>query len=50
LALQSVTLFLLQDCCGGEPELCASLIESIKPCCPPEREDAHGNAKVRTRV
>ena len=29
--LQSMTLFLLQDCCGGEPALCASLIESIQP-------------------
>jgi ArsR family transcriptional regulator, arsenate/arsenite/antimonite-responsive transcriptional repressor len=44
--LQSVTLFLLQDCCGGEPALCASLIESIKPCCPPKKETADGNAKV----
>ncbi len=46
--LQSMTLFLLQDCCGGEPALCASLIESIKPCCPtsqPIMETAHGNAK-----
>lgn len=40
--LQSVTLFLLQDCCGGEPDLCASLIRSIKPCCPPETKGAHG--------
>jgi DNA-binding transcriptional ArsR family regulator len=46
--LQLVTLFLLQDCCGGEPELCASLIESIKPSCSPTKptmEDAHGSAK-----
>jgi ArsR family transcriptional regulator len=44
-ALQSMTLFLLQDCCGGEPSLCASLIASIKPCCAPTQEDAHGNAE-----
>jgi DNA-binding transcriptional ArsR family regulator len=49
-ALQSMTLFLLQDCCGGQPELCASLIESIKPCCLPTKEKAHGNPKVRSRV
>ena len=49
-ALQSMTLFLLQDCCGGQPEMCASLIESIKPCCPPTKEKAHGNPKVRSRV
>ncbi len=36
--LETLTLFLLQDCCGGKPELCASLIESIKPCCAPKRE------------
>ena len=47
--LRSVTLFLLQDCCGGEPDLCASLIELIQPCCPP-KEKAHGSAKPRSRV
>jgi DNA-binding transcriptional ArsR family regulator len=47
--LRSVTLFLLQDCCGGEPDLCASLIESIQPCCPP-KEKSHGSAKPRSRV
>jgi ArsR family transcriptional regulator, arsenate/arsenite/antimonite-responsive transcriptional repressor len=29
---QDVVLFLLQDCCGGRPEICASLT----PCCPPK--------------
>ena len=48
--LQSMTLFLLQDCCGGEPGLCASLIESIKPCCSPKKEKPDGNVKVRSRV
>jgi ArsR family transcriptional regulator, arsenate/arsenite/antimonite-responsive transcriptional repressor len=53
--LQSVTLFLLQDCCGGEPGLCASLIESITPCCQPTdkpslKEEPDGNAKARSRV
>ena len=48
--LRSMTLFLLQDCCGGEPGLCASLIESIQPCCPPQKEKSHGSAKVRSRV
>lgn len=36
--LEALTLFLLQDCCGGKPELCASLIESIRPCCTPKGE------------
>jgi len=48
-ALQSTMLFLLQDCCGGEPALCASLIEAIKPCCPP-KGDADGKVEVRSRV
>jgi DNA-binding transcriptional ArsR family regulator len=31
---QKVALFLLQDCCGGRPEVCAPVIESLTPCCP----------------
>ncbi|HTI88658.1 MAG TPA: metalloregulator ArsR/SmtB family transcription factor [Alphaproteobacteria bacterium] len=34
-AFQSIALFLLQDCCGGRTEICAPVIESLKPCCPP---------------
>jgi len=30
---QSVALFLLQDCCGGRPEVCAPLVASLTPCC-----------------
>jgi ArsR family transcriptional regulator len=52
--LQSTTLFLLQDCCGGEPALCASLIESIKPCCSSKeekiREKAHVRSHARSRI
>lgn len=43
--LERLALFLLQDCCGGKPELCASLIESLKPCCPPK-----GKTHVRARL
>jgi DNA-binding transcriptional ArsR family regulator len=44
--LQDVTLFLLRDCCGGRPEVCAPLLESLAPCCPPKttpraKEKAH---------
>jgi DNA-binding transcriptional ArsR family regulator len=28
--LRAVMLFLLQDCCGGAPELCASLVSRIR--------------------
>jgi ArsR family transcriptional regulator, arsenate/arsenite/antimonite-responsive transcriptional repressor len=33
-----VAAFLLQDCCGGHPDLCASLIDALTPCCPPEEK------------
>ena len=43
---QSVALFLLKDCCGGRPEVCAPLIESLSPSCPPKK----GKAMVRARA
>ncbi|MBC2884565.1 helix-turn-helix transcriptional regulator [Ochrobactrum sp. CM-21-5] len=33
--LRKLTLFMIQDCCGGSAELCAPLIESLTPCCEP---------------
>lgn len=39
--LREVVTFLLKDCCGGHPGLCAPLIESLSPCCPP-KEGAAG--------
>jgi ArsR family transcriptional regulator len=35
-AFQAVTLFLLQDCCGGGSDICAPIIDSLQPCCPPK--------------
>jgi ArsR family transcriptional regulator len=35
---QAVVLFMLQDCCDGRPEICAPLIESLTPCCPPSKK------------
>jgi ArsR family transcriptional regulator len=37
-AFQAVALFLLQDCCGGRAEICAPLIASLTPCCPPPKK------------
>jgi ArsR family transcriptional regulator len=37
-AFQAVALFLLQDCCGGRAEICAPLIASLTPCCPPKKK------------
>jgi len=44
---QAVMSFLLNDCCQGRPEVCAPLIESITPCCPPKRK---GKAHARSHV
>lgn len=37
---QNVVLYLLKDCCGGSPDICAPLIESLTPCCPPKQQKA----------
>src|SRR5258707_8514974 len=40
--LQAVVLFMLKDCCGGRPEICAPLIEDLTPCrAPKPRRKAH---------
>ncbi len=31
--LREVTLFLLKDCCGGRPDICAPLVADLTPCC-----------------
>lgn len=33
-AVRDLVLFLLKDCCNGQPELCAPLIEDISKSCP----------------
>ncbi|MBB4189350.1 DNA-binding transcriptional ArsR family regulator [Sinorhizobium terangae] len=35
---RSVMLYLLQDCCGGNANLCAPLITDLTPCCTPKEE------------
>jgi ArsR family transcriptional regulator len=37
---REMTLFLVADCCGGNPVLCAPMIADLIPCCPP-KEDAN---------
>ena len=32
--LQEMMLYLIKDCCGGRPELCAPLVAELTPCCP----------------
>lgn len=45
-AFQKMTLFLLQDCCGGRPEICAPVVASLSPCCPPANEKQRGRSRV----
>ena len=30
---REVALYLLKDCCGGRPDVCAPLIADLTPCC-----------------
>lgn len=46
-AVRGLAGFLVKDCCGGRPELCAPLIADLSPCCcppqePSSKEVAHG--------
>jgi ArsR family transcriptional regulator, arsenate/arsenite/antimonite-responsive transcriptional repressor len=34
--LRALATFLLKECCGGRPEVCAPLIADLAPCCPPK--------------
>lgn len=35
-AVRHLASFILKDCCGGKPEICAPLIADLQPCCPAE--------------
>ena len=37
---RALVTFLLQDCCGGRPEICSPLVEALTPCC--AKEPANG--------
>src|SRR5206468_11262629 len=34
-SFQSVVLFMLRDSCDAPPAICAPVVASLKPCCPP---------------
>ncbi|MGL9621838.1 metalloregulator ArsR/SmtB family transcription factor [Bradyrhizobium sp. U531] len=36
---RDVTLFLLRDCCGGRPEVCNPVVETLQSCCTPKRKE-----------
>lgn len=35
-AVRDLTGFLVKDCCGGHPEICAPLVAEFSPCCTPK--------------
>ena len=35
--MSALLLFLTEDCCGGRPEICAPLSETVNSCCPPKK-------------
>lgn len=45
-AVRELAGYLVKDCCGGRPEICAPLIAELSPCCTPHngatKEPAHG--------
>lgn len=41
--LREVVTYLVKDCCGGRPELCAPLLAELS-CCPPEAIAQEANA------
>ncbi|MVT50401.1 metalloregulator ArsR/SmtB family transcription factor [Bradyrhizobium yuanmingense] len=36
---RDVALFLLRDCCGGRPEVCDPVVETLRSCCSPKRKE-----------
>jgi ArsR family transcriptional regulator len=35
--ISALLLFLTKDCCGGRPEICAPLANTVNACCPPKK-------------
>jgi len=38
--VREIATYLVQDCCGGRPELCGPLVAEFSPCCAP-KESSH---------
>jgi DNA-binding transcriptional ArsR family regulator len=36
---RDVAVFLLRDCCGGRPEVCEPVVETLQSCCKPRRKE-----------
>ncbi len=38
-AISDITLFLVRDCCGGRPSLCAPITSALNQCCKPQKAE-----------
>lgn len=38
-AYRDVAVFMLRDCCGGRPEVCEPVVQSLQSCCTPKRKE-----------
>lgn len=45
-AIQALASFLMKDCCGGRPDLCAPVIADLQPCCTPSPDARQDKADV----
>lgn len=37
-AFRDLTVFMIKDCCGGHPDLCVPITESLRPCVPQKKK------------
>lgn len=36
---RDIAVFLLRDCCGGRPEVCDPVVQTLQSCCSPKRKE-----------
>lgn len=48
-AVRDLAGFILKDCCGGKPDVCAPLIADLQPCCPAAGQSADNLAAKEAR-
>ncbi|MEZ2145869.1 metalloregulator ArsR/SmtB family transcription factor [Bradyrhizobium sp. DN5] len=36
---RDVAVFLLRDCCGGRPDVCEPVVQTLQSCCSPKRKE-----------
>jgi len=44
---RDVAVFLLRDCCGGRPEVCEPVVQTLQSCCSPKQKEP---SRARSRV